>query len=165
MNLHLRIGLLSLLLVGFGIVTLRARRRQRNGSSSAGACMAASALSSRSASALSGAFVSVHDPELPGNPLGTPPQLLQPEYRQELAAGKGMIISLRTVERNDRSPLSGIAAPRSKRASGLRPRYTAGMVLRRRHQPRRPPLAKISPGAMGPNRDPFRRHLRKVTAW
>jgi hypothetical protein len=60
-------------------------------------------------------------PELPGNPFGTPPQLLQPEYRQELAAEKGMIISLRTVERNDRSPLSGIAAPRSKRASGLRP--------------------------------------------
>ena len=52
-------------------------------------------------------------PELPGNPFGTPPQLLQPEYRQELAAEKGMIISLRTVERNDRSPLSGIAAPRS----------------------------------------------------
>jgi hypothetical protein len=71
MNLHLRIGLLSLLLVGFGIVTLRVETPEE-WSSSAGACMAASALSSRSASALSGAFVSVHDPEAPGKSVWHP---------------------------------------------------------------------------------------------
>jgi hypothetical protein len=87
-------------------------------------------------------------PELPGNPFGTPPQLLQPRYRQELAAEKGMIISLRTVERNDRSPLSGFKTRQRPPAVATLPGWSCGVATSREGH-RSPKLARAPWGRIG----------------
>jgi hypothetical protein len=85
-------------------------------------------------------------PELPGNPFGTLPQLLQPEYRQELAAEKGMIISLRTVERNDRSP--SLKTRQRPPAVATLPGWSCGVATSREGH-RSPKLARAPWGRIG----------------